>query len=278
MLAELKKFIASSATGRRRRPDGHRFAPGTVDTYRDMQRQLTLFAETGKMKLELFTGTKCNAVIFQQEKTYWAKLYRLFTDYLYSKGCFDNYVATQLKILRTFLRYLQRERGWMLSSLLPQFRVSKETIPVIVLSPAQLHFLIHDAAFEAGLSLAQKKIKDILVAGCTVALRIGDLMGLGRQNLIKEGDRYYLSVVSEKTQTTTRLLLPGYAASIFLKYSKQTKHLLPRKPSSKYVFAYRLKAMNFGIRSHDGTINSWSGNVFKNSGLAAKRVVSKSVL
>lgn len=193
-----------------------------------MERQIQCFADTGKLPLQLFTGTKCSAVVFQQEKAYWAKLYRLFTDYLYSKGCFDNYVATQLKILRTFLRYLQKEKGWIICSFLPQFRVSKETIPVVVLSPVQLHFLIHDAAFEKGLSLAQKRIKDILVAGCTVALRISDLMNLSRYNLVMEGSSYYLAVVSGKTKTRTSLLLPGYAAGIFLKYSKQSKFLLPR--------------------------------------------------
>jgi len=73
-------------------------------------------------------------------------------------------------------------------------------------------------------------IRDIFVFGCTVALRVSDLLSLGENNIIKQKNQYYIRVKSQKTETYTTVLLPDYAVEIVKKYKKiknKNKTLFP---------------------------------------------------
>jgi integrase len=73
-----------------------------------------------------------------------------------------------------------------------------------------------------------KKVKDVFVFGCTVALRVSDLIALKLSNLRIVSGQYYLAVRSVKTSADTLVKLPPYAIQIILKYQKRnSKTLLP---------------------------------------------------
>lgn len=64
--------------------------------------------------------------------------------------------------------------------------------------------------------------------GCTVALRVSDLMALTNENLEMYNSNYYIKTNSQKTSTKSSIKLPDYAISILKKYdSKKQKTLLP---------------------------------------------------
>ena len=102
-----------------------------------------------------------------------------------------------------------------------------EEIPIVVLSPEQLNYLISDEELEAKLPASLKVIKDVFVFGCTVALRFSDLMALKNENLLFYNDTYHLKVTSIKTSTNTTIKLPKYAVDILKKYHKKQKTLIP---------------------------------------------------
>ena len=133
-----------------------------------------------------------------------------------------------MKMLRAFFNYLNDEKGLRVGTFHKSFYVRNEQIPILVLSPEQLNFLIYDKSFDQSLSTRLKRTKDIFVFGCTVALRVSDLLSLNRSNLEVSGDNYYLKVTSKKTQTLTRIKLPDYAIEIIKKYHRRRhKNLLP---------------------------------------------------
>ena len=103
----------------------------------------------------------------------------------------------------------------------------QEEIPIIVLTPEQLNFLIHDKAFESALSLRLRKAKDIFVFGCTVGCRYSDLQALTHFNIEKIFEERYLKILSKKTGVYSRLKLPGYANCILERYNGKFKTLLP---------------------------------------------------
>ncbi|MBK6987034.1 MAG: hypothetical protein IPH33_01650 [Bacteroidetes bacterium] len=70
-----------------------------------------------------------------------------------------------------------------------------------------MNFLIYDKDFSNRLPERLKAPKDIFVFGCTVGLRLSDLMMLTRNNIEKVYDDYYLKVRSKKTQTFTKIKL-----------------------------------------------------------------------
>lgn len=109
------------------------------------------------------------------------------------------------------------------------FYVTKEEIDILVLSPEQLKFLIHDIGFEDLLSISQKKIKDVFVFGCTTGLRFSDLFLLTNKNFEQtQSGEWYLKLRSKKTKTYSYMRLSSYAVSIYLKHKSSN--------NQKYVF------------------------------------------
>ncbi len=94
--------------------------------------------------------------------------------------------------------------------------------------PEELNFLVYNKAFELGLSQRMKEVKDVFVYGCTVALRVSDLISLKRSSVKILNNQYYLAVRSQKSNTDTLVKLPDYCIDIILKYQKRKHEILPR--------------------------------------------------
>jgi len=189
---------------------------------------LVLFEKEQKTRYLICTGFKTNQQQYLAERKYWKQFAWSFADFLYERHSFDNHVANQFKILRCFVNYCCKEKGWLLNQFFPLNFIAKESIAINVLSPAQLGFLIHDLVFEQSLSLRLQETKDFFVFGCTAGLRIADLLKLTTQNLEVNGNNIYLVVQSSKTATPTKLLLPAYTRVILEKYKTRSRFLLPR--------------------------------------------------
>lgn len=66
------------------------------------------------------------------------------------------------------------------------------------------------------------------VFGCTVALRVSDLLSLKKENIRIVNEYNYLAVRSLKTATDSLVKLPPYAVEIIQRYDKLKKGLLPK--------------------------------------------------
>jgi len=120
-----------------------------------------------------------------------------------------------------------QDKGFSIGAFHKSFYVNKEDIPVIVLQPDQLRYLINDEDLESSLSDKLKRVKDIFVFGCSVALRVSDLLSLTSENLLSSNGNYYLNVKAKKSGATTSIKLPDYCRSIIDKYENQYPTLLP---------------------------------------------------
>ena len=141
--------------------------------------------------------------------------------------CFDNYVGSVIKDIRTFFNYLIKERNLSIGNYHQQFYIYKEDVQILTLQPFQLKVLIEQSQIDDNLRSVLKKTRDILVAGCAVALRYSDLMNLKKANLQIQNQQYYLRVQSKKTKIYTNIKLPDYVLEIFKKYSLKNNRLLP---------------------------------------------------
>lgn len=221
-----EQFIAESKSGKRLKKDGSRIRPGTIENYESVLKELKRFSTKHNFKMRINNCKQISTRGLKSEKIYWKRFYKAYSDYLYSLGCYDNYVGLHFKIIRTFFNYLRREKSIVTGDFHKNFYIRNETIPIYVLHPHQLQFLISDTHFEESLPLYLKKTKDIFVFGCTVGLRFSDLMTLKKQNLEKINGLAYLRTRSIKTFTDTRIKLPVYAQEIINRY-KHLKTLLP---------------------------------------------------
>lgn len=228
LLLLFERFISDSKKGRRLQPNGKKLSPGTIANYGYTKQLLEKFCSEKKFHLRVRRTKYLNRREAEVEKNYWKKFYKRFTDYMYEDlGCYDNYIGQNIKNIKAFFNYLNKELAMGTGDFHKLFYVRKEEIEIFPLMPEELNFLIYDQAFEDSLSARMKEVKDIFVFGCTVALRVSDLLALKRSSLRKVGGQHYLAVRSIKTATDTMVRLPDYAVEILGKYSKNRTRLLP---------------------------------------------------
>lgn len=241
ILPLFKQFIRDSETGKRLKKNGERITKGTIDNYRFVLQNLVEFTSKTDFDLRICDASKLTKREFTSEKNYWKKFYRKFTDFMYKKGCYDNYVGSNMKQIRTFFNYLKNEKNFDTGDFHKLFYVRKEEVDILVLSPEQLKFLIHDTAFEARLTKTEKRIKDIFVFGCTTGLRFSDIFLITNKNFeIQNGD-YYLKLKSKKTKTYTSVKLPSYAVHIYQQYKRRSVKFPIFEPITLFNFNKTLK-------------------------------------
>lgn len=234
-------FIKDSETGKRLKKSGAKIKKDSIKNYRYVYNNLTLFCEDTGFELRLCDASKLTKREFTSEKGYWKKFYKKFTTYLYKRGCHDNYVGQNIKVIRTFFNYLKREKDFPTGDFHQQFYVRKEEVDILVLTPEQLKFLIHDVTFHDNLSPAQKRVKDVFVFGCTTGLRFSDIYLLTNKNFQLQEEAWYLKVKSKKTKTHTAVKLPNYAVDIYKKYHSKSNKALLFKKISLFIFNRTLK-------------------------------------
>ena len=243
-IAEFEKFIAALATGRRLTPAGKRLSKGTITNYKFTLKLLVEFEHLQQIKLRLSVLTKASVKVLQTEKKYWMKFYYQFSNFLYkNKGYYDNYVAGNFKNIKAFFNYLLIEKALPVGQYHKLFRTPQQQFSPVVISPEQLNFLITNNDFIETLSPTLKRIRDIFIVGCTVGLRVSDLMKLKKTNIIKTDKETLLIIHAQKTGTEVKIPLPFYVLEIFEKYRKlNSKYILPRLANSNINIQVKLLA------------------------------------
>lgn len=226
----LDDFINDSASGKRLKKNGERISHSTLETYIYFSKVLKLFAQESSFEIKLYLVNNLTQREKERAANYWKKFYKSFTNFMYNKmGYYDNYVGHNIKRLRVFFNYIKNDRHIDIGNYHKSFYCPNEDVDIITLNHHQLHYIIFNKEFDNKIKEhGLEKIKDIFVFGCTVALRVSDLMNLTRKNLVIQQDKYYLYVKSQKTKTKTSIKLPQYAIDIINKHKKKQKTLLPQ--------------------------------------------------
>jgi hypothetical protein len=82
------------------------------------------------------------------EKNYWKRFHRRFSEFMYKKGAFDNYVGMVFKCLKVVFKFIQQEKMIPVGEFYKQFHVAKEEVPIITLMPEQLKYLIQNKEYD----------------------------------------------------------------------------------------------------------------------------------
>jgi len=229
------RFLIETEKGKRLQKNGRRVRNSSLEPYLYLRKLLFDFSVKKEFPLHISSIGSLKKREIQTEKKFWARFYAEFTNYLYQDcECYDNYVGSNIKRLRVFFNYLNQEKEMNVGSFHKSFYAHSEEIEIITLIPEQLNFLIYDKAFEGSLPGYLKKTKDMFVFGCTVALRVSDIFKLSHANIESLNGKHYLKVVSQKTNTLTRIVLPDYAIEIINRYPKKGKTIFPAISNGRF--------------------------------------------
>lgn len=228
-------------SGKRVQKDGRIIRQTTIENYLALQKRLIAYEKEKGIVLRIRDYEDLRTIRARKiERNYWKRFYFSFTEYMYRKcDLYDNYVGTQMKLLRAFFNYQNREMDPSPGPYHNRFYVTSEEIPVLVLIPERLNFLIYNKEFENSLPKRLRVMKDIFVFGCITALRFGDLMKANRLNIEYINKNVYLCTTSQKTNHRTRIYLPDFAKEILLKYKRRKRTLFP--PISNVNFNVAIK-------------------------------------
>lgn len=248
LLPLFRKFINAAKKGNHIQKNGKKIKLTSIKNYHYLELLLTKFSEDKGFYIRLKNNTNFTKKQFEDEKKYWKDFYLKFTSYLYDDcNHFDNYVGRTLKLLRSLFNYLINEKGLNIGSFHKKFYIPSEDVEIVIISPERLNHLIHNNEVEKTLDDELKKVKDVFVFGCSVALRFSDLTVLNKSNLEIINKRMYIKVQSLKTQTYTRVKIPEYAIAIIQKYQKQyVNKLLPN-----FTKAYMNKKVKVLMEKYD---------------------------
>ncbi|MCA6437939.1 MAG: tyrosine-type recombinase/integrase [Bacteroidota bacterium] len=243
LLPLLRKYINEVKKGKQLQKNGKRVKKSSIKNYEFLELLLTRFSISRNKTIRIKILRTQRKTIFDEEKKYWKDFYFEFTSYLYDDlKHHDNYVGRMIKLLRTFFNYLIVEKGLNIGNFHKNFYAPSEEVGIVVITPERLNYLIHNQEIEKTLTKNLKKIKDIFVFGCTVALRYSDIMLLSKANVEVTNFKMFIKTQSQKTQTYTRVKLPEFSEKIIHKYSKLYVHkLLPQ--FSKAYFNRKIKVV-----------------------------------
>jgi integrase len=215
-----ERFIKDMKSGIRLQANGKKIKSSTIQNYQSTLKYIKAFVITSTFDLRIDSIKPQQGPAWIKAKKYWHRFYILFTNFLYHKGCYDNFVGSQVKAIKVFLKYVEVEQGIYTGSFYKKFYVLKEEVDIQVLMPQQLQQLIYDQNLSNKLRPQLQLVKDIFVVGATVALRYGDLMALQWTDLVQHKGGAYLTCTSEKTDSRTMVKIPQYVSDIINKYKK----------------------------------------------------------
>ena len=261
-LTMFASLIDETKSGKRLKKNGSKIRPGTVEFYEVVYREVQLFVIKEKFNLRIRNVNRFTTRQMNAETKYWKRFYKRYSDYLYSQGCYDNYVGSHFKVIRTLFNYLKTEKGLFVGDFHKLFYVRTEDIPIMVFSTEQFQFLIYDKTFGENLPVKLKRCKDIIVFGGTVGLRYSDLMALTKRNIEVVYDTKYLKVRAQKTGTDTSIKLPEYACEIVDRY-KGLKTLLPQLSLAQMNYNMKQLCEQAGWTHEVGKLRSKRGVVKK---------------
>lgn len=239
-LKQFSLYMKETTSGKRMKKDGKKIRSSTTDNYLYVYRALEEFSRDKEFDLRLIILKGSSKREFEASKKYWEKFYREFTNYLYNeKDYYDNYVGLVIKCLRSFFNYLKVKKNINIGLFYKDFYTPKEEIPIIALSPEQLNYLIYNQDLSAKLPEHLHRIRDMFVFGCTVCLRVSDLLAIKNQNIQLVNGEYFLNIYSQKTGTFTSLKLPDYAVEIIYKYKSKKVTLFPSISKDRFNAAIK---------------------------------------
>ena len=265
LVALFEQFIKETINGKRRKQIGERIKIQSTKNYEIIKNYLLDYEAHHQSKLRIRTGIRNNRKQIIGEKNYWKKFYRQFSDFLFRRGCHDNFVGSIFKILKCFFRYLKNEKYLMLQECFETFYIRREDIRIISLVPQQYCFLILDEKFNLSLRPHLRKTKQMFVFGCAVALRYSDLFGLCVKDVEFICGEYFLVFRSIKTGTPVNVKLPGFAVEIYQKFSRR------KGPRQSLFPRISLNQFNNNIKKI-GELAGWSERIGKYRGINGKAV------
>ena len=228
-----ERFIKDSSKGRRRTAAGKRITAGTIQQYHTVLKYLTLFEKQQHITLRIQLLYGHSKKQFLCERNYWKKMKLLLETFLaVNFNCFDMYISSVFKIMKTFFNYLHTEKGFPVGEFHRQFRFPSYSYQPVIINITQLQRIINDEELRKALPQHLAISLDIFIFGCVAGLRYNDLIHLKKIHVYLIGEKKYLQLTTQKTGASVNIPLPHFAVDILNRYKRKNGSYLFRRISN----------------------------------------------
>ncbi len=229
------QFLQATREGTRLGQKFQRLKPRSIKNYLYLRHQLVAFCEKRRIKLRVNTNSSESFRNKQKERKRWLNFYTDFLSFLYDeKDLLDCYVGNLIKLFRTFFNYLKTDQGYSVGDFYKLFTIPKDEIQVVAITPEQFRLLAYNRRFAASLPGSLALVKDMFVFGCTVGLRVSDLLNLTHEDFSLVGRQMLLIKDHAKTGTRVMIRLPHHARCIIAKYWRRKSLLFPPNNNARF--------------------------------------------
>lgn len=208
-------YINESLSGKRRCPSGKRISRGTIEQYKAVLYYLTGYEKKYQCSLRIQLLYGSSKKLFRRETNYWKKRKMEFEHFLNGQQkCYDVYIGTVYKTLKSFFNYLKKEKGLPIGDFHKVFKMPLYTYRPVVIDTVQLQRFIKDDVFRNSLPVHLASSFDVFVVGCITGLRYHDLIHLKKTNIVERENMHFLQTTTNKTATDVNIPLPGFIKTI----------------------------------------------------------------
>lgn len=195
-----------------------------------------------KNTIKNFNQTKNLLKEFQEKKS-WPltfagmdrDFFNTFMAYMQGKGLLNNTTAKHFACLRTFLRWVEENKGYNVNPDFLKFKGKEHDIEAIFLTEKELMHFYH-LPLEGKL----ERIRDLFCLACFTGLRFSDIMQLGEDSV--KNDAIHLTMV--KTKESLVVPLNKYSRAIFEKYQNKLPKLSNQKANAALKEAAKAAELN----------------------------------
>ncbi|HNU34431.1 MAG TPA: tyrosine-type recombinase/integrase [Bacteroidia bacterium] len=229
------KFISDSKSGKRKQLNGKLIRVSTIKNYDHTRKTLLWWEKHLHQKLLLPFPHNSKTSLANNTNKLIANFFSGYSEFLYKKMNYcDNSTGSNIKILKSFFNWLHSELNLPPNSYISKAIPPKGNVEIVALSPERLRFLICNEDFDQGLPERLKVFKDIFVFGCTIGLRVSDLLALKPSSFEFYNGSHYVRLRTGKTGTYVNIKLPEYAVKIMERYSSNTSNFFPHTSVSNF--------------------------------------------
>jgi len=214
-------------------------SPNTIKTYNTCKKHLHEFEKAHKTKLDF------NSITLD--------FYYQYVSFLKKKGLGQNAISKDIAIIKVFMGEAV-DLGYTtnMQYLNKKFAVARVETDAVYLKEKELVDLYR---FDLSENKRLENVRDLFLFGCFTGLRFSDYSTVKAENIVKDGNDYFIKLITQKTKSLVIIPCNPIVLELFKKY-ESNPNKLPKSVSNQTFNEYIKEACRIAGLTEKGRLST----------------------